>query len=70
MMEEQKCAAEKKKQLVVGYRGGAGKMALLYLPLLVPSILSLVVYTPKLVTLPLNHFLNNDPLKEPFRSLT
>ena len=69
-MEEQKCAPEKKKQLVVGYRDGAGEMALLYLILLVPSILSLVVYTPKLVTLPLNHFLNNNPLKEPFRSLT
>ena len=69
-MKEQKCAPEKKKQLVVGYRNGAGEMALLYLLLLVPSILTLVVYTLKLVTLPLNHFLNNNPLKEHFRSLT
>lgn len=57
MMEEQKCAPGKKKQLVVGYRNGADEMALLYLLLLVPSILTLVVYTLKLVTLPLNHFL-------------
>lgn len=53
MMEDQKRAPEKKKRLVVRYRNGAGEMALLYLLLLVPSVLSLVVYTLKLVTQPL-----------------
>lgn len=53
MMEDQKRAPEKKKRLVVRYRNGAGEMALLYLLLLVPSVLSLVVYTLKLVTEPL-----------------
>jgi len=57
--EEEECAPKKeKKQLVVGYRNGAREMALLYLLLLVPSVLTL-----KLLTLPLNHSSNNNPLR-------
>lgn len=47
---------KKRNKLMAGYRNGAVEMALLCL---------LEVFS-----LPLNQFLNNNPLKEPFSSLT